>query len=163
MTKTFALTLAASICTLSAFQIQAAPDPSQAAVGDSKAATAALPRTTSPNGAGVYIISPPNHGSVRHTFSVRFGLKGMGIAPAGVDKPNTGHHHLLIDIDQLPPLDLPLAASDKLIHFGGGQTETTLTLAPGWHTLQLMLADKNHVPFNPPLISRKIRFFVRHW
>ncbi len=117
-------------------------------------------RTPSPAGAQAYIISPKNGARVASPFVVRFGLKGMGIAPAGVKFENTGHHHLLIDTD--PPADLgaPLPASDKVVHFGKGQTETTLTLPPGKHTLQLLLGDSSHVPHNPPVISQKITVTV---
>ena len=118
-------------------------------------------RTPSPPGAEVYIISPKNGATVSNPVRVQFGLKGMGIAPAGIKFDNTGHHHLLIDTD--PPADLsaPLPATDKIVHFCKGQTETTLTLPPGKHTLQLLLADMNHVPHQPPVISRKITITVQ--
>jgi uncharacterized protein DUF4399 len=121
---------------------------------------AAQERTPSAPGAEVYIISPKNGATVHNPVRVQFGLKGMGIAPAGVKSDNTGHHHLLIDTD--PPADLgaALPASDKMVHFGKGQTETTLTLPPGKHTLQLLFADQNHVPFQPPVISPKITITV---
>jgi len=117
-------------------------------------------RTPSPPGAEVYIISPKNGATVKSPVEVRFGLKGMGIAPAGVKFDNTGHHHLLVDSD--PPADLgaPLPATDKLLHFGKGQTETSLTLPPGKHTLQLILGDQNHIPHDPPVISKKITITV---
>ncbi len=90
-----------------------------------------------------------------------FGLKGMGIAPAGMKADNTGHHHLLIDTDVPADLSAPLpAVPDKIVHFGKGQTETTLTLSPGKHTLQLLLGDQNHVPHNPPVLSKKITITV---
>jgi hypothetical protein len=117
-------------------------------------------RTASSEGAQVYIISPSNGAVLSNPITVRFGLKGMGVAPAGVDKPNTGHHHLLIDVDPAPPLDQPLPADDQHRHFGGGQTEVTLELAPGTHTLQLLLADQNHVPHDPPLVSERITITV---
>ena len=121
---------------------------------------AALPRTPSPTGAEVYIISPKNGAKVKSPVTVQFGLKGMGIAPAGVKFDNTGHHHLVIDGD--PPSDLgaPLPATEKLLHFGKGQTETSVTLAPGKHTLQLVLGDQNHIPHDPPVISKKITITV---
>ncbi|HEV2286121.1 MAG TPA: DUF4399 domain-containing protein [Steroidobacteraceae bacterium] len=117
-------------------------------------------RTPSPPGAEAYIISPKNGATVKSPVRVQFGLKGMGIAPAGVQFDNTGHHHLLIDSD--PPADLaaPLPATDKIVHFGKGQTEALVTLAPGKHTLQLLLADRNHVPHNPPVMSKKITITV---
>ncbi|MDH2433183.1 DUF4399 domain-containing protein [Pokkaliibacter sp. MBI-7] len=115
-----------------------------------------MPRTPAPEGARVYIIAPKDGDTVSQTFKVQFGLSGMGVAPAGMDKANTGHHHLLIDVDTLPAMDMPLPATDHIKHFGGGQTETELTLSPGKHTLQLIMGDKLHIPFNPPVISDKI-------
>jgi len=108
----------------------------------------------------LYFISPKDGDTVSGTFEVRFGLKGMGVAPAGVDSPNTGHHHLLIDVDTLPPMDAPLPKSDQVRHFGGGQTETSLSLPPGKHTLQLILGNYAHIPFDPPVISKKITITV---
>ncbi len=126
------------------------------------AATAATAqeRTPSPPGAAVTILSPKNGAQVTNPVVVKFGIKGMTLAPAGTHEPNTGHHHLLIDTD--PPADLskPLPVTDKIIHFGKAQTETTLTLAPGNHTLQLLLADGNHIPHNPPVMSKKITITV---
>ncbi len=119
----------------------------------------ATEQSTSPGQASAYIISPADGATVTSPVVVVFGLKGMGVAPAGTDKANTGHHHLLIDAD-LPAMDQPLPASAKLIHFGGGQTETTLELEPGTHTLQLVLGDKNHIPHNPPVVSEKITITV---
>ena len=111
--------------------------------------------------AEVYIIAPQNGATVHGPVTVRFGLKGMGIAPAGVKFDNTGHHHLLVDTDSSElKLDAPLPATDKVVHFGKGQTETTLTLPPGKHTLELVLADYLHMSFNPPLQSKKITITV---
>ncbi len=117
------------------------------------------PFSPSPEGASVYIISPANGESVSTTFTVKFGLQGMGVAPAGVVKPKTGHHHLIINGEALPPMNTPLGGS--VMHFGGGQTEKTLTLKPGQHTLQLILGDHLHVPHNPPVISKKITITVK--
>jgi Domain of unknown function (DUF4399) len=117
-------------------------------------------RTPSPPGAEVYIISPKNGATVHNPVHVVFGLKGMGIAPAGVRFENTGHHHLLIDTAAPADMSAPLPATDKIVHFGKGQTETTLTLSPGKHTLQLLLADASHIPHNPPVISKKITVTV---
>ncbi|HXW74425.1 MAG TPA: DUF4399 domain-containing protein [Steroidobacteraceae bacterium] len=122
---------------------------------------AAQQRTPAPADAKVYIISPKNGATVHNPVLVQFGLKGMGIAPAGVKFDNTGHHHLLIDTDAPADLSAPLPATDKIVHFGKGQTETTLTLTPGKHTLQLLLADMNHVPHQPPVISDKITITVK--
>jgi hypothetical protein len=119
-------------------------------------------RSAAPAGAEVYIISPANGATVTGPVTVRFGLKGMGIAPAGVKFDNTGHHHLLVDTDLSQiKLDAPLPASEKILHFGKGQTETVLTLAPGKHTLELLFADYLHVPFDPPLHSKKITITVK--
>lgn len=121
----------------------------------------AVPQLPAPPGAEVYFIEPAGGASVGQTFSVKFGLKGMGVAPAGVDFPATGHHHLLVDVDTLPLPDVPLPATEKILHFGKGQTETELSLPPGTHTLQLLVGDKNHVPLDPPVISSKITITVQ--
>ena len=121
----------------------------------------ALPVTKAPAGAAVYIISPGDGTSVGQQLTVRFGLKGMGVAPAGVAKEHTGHHHLLVDVKELPAAGQPIPKDDNHLHFGGGQTETTLKLKPGTHTLQLELGDENHVPFDPPLVSKKITIHVK--
>lgn len=121
----------------------------------------AVAATPSAEGARVYIASPENGKTVRSPFTVRFGLRGMGVAPAGVEAPNTGHHHLLINVDPLPPLDQPIPADASHRHFGAGQTEVELDLPPGKYTLQLILGDHNHVPHDPPLVSEKIRITVK--
>jgi hypothetical protein len=123
-------------------------------------AGAVLAATPASKDAEVYIISPADGDTVTSPVTIRFGLKGMGVAPAGVDKPNTGHHHLLIDTDA-PPLELPVPADANHKHFGGGQTETEIELAPGRHTLQLIMGDKMHIPHSPPVISRKITITVK--
>lgn len=117
-------------------------------------ATPALAGTPSPEGAQAYIISPANGETVPSTFTVRFGLSGMGVAPAGTDREGTGHHHLLVDREELPPAGMPMDASVQ--HFGGGQTEVELTLEPGQHSLQLLLGDMLHVPHEPAVLSEKI-------
>jgi len=118
-------------------------------------------RTPSAPGAEVYIISPKNGAIVHNPVLVQFGLKGMGVAPAGVKYDNTGHHHLLIDTDAPADQSTPLPATDKIVHFGKGQTETTINLSPGKHTLQLLLADYQHIPHSPPVISKKITITVK--
>lgn len=117
-------------------------------------------REPAPAGAEVYIVSPQDGAKIKGPVTVVFGLKGMGVAPAGIKFDGTGHHHLLVDSD--PPADLsqPLPANEKTIHFGKGQTETTLTLSPGKHTLQLVLGDMLHVPHEPAVISKKITIVV---
>ena len=111
--------------------------------------------------ARVYIISPADGETVQNPVTVRFGLSGMGIAPAGVDKPGTGHHHLLVNAKTLPAMDQPIPSDDNHRHFGKGQTETQLTLEPGQHTLQLILGDKNHIPVGEHLVSEKITITVQ--
>ena len=114
-----------------------------------------------PEGAQVYFISPHDGDVVDTTFTVRFGLKGMGVAPAGVMQENTGHHHLLIDLEEKPDFSKPLPANDNIRHFGGGQTETTLTLKPGKHTLRLLLGNYAHIPHDNPVMSKKITIEVK--
>lgn len=118
-----------------------------------------LPRSSSPEGAEVYIISPVDGETVGKTVTVKFGLKGMGVSPAGLDKKNTGHHHLLIDAKTLPAFDKPMGK--EVQHFGGGQTEKTIELTEGEHTLQLVLGNYLHIPHNPPVISKKITITVK--
>lgn len=113
-----------------------------------------------PADAKVYFISPKKGDKVSQTFTVRFGLSGMGVAPAGANMPKTGHHHLLINVDELPNMTQPLPTSDQVVHFGGGQTETQVTLPPGEHTLQLVLGNYLHIPHKNPVISEKITVLV---
>jgi hypothetical protein len=124
------------------------------------AATAAdLPRSPAPDTVELYFISPADGATVRSPVTVRFGLRGMGVAPAGVAIENTGHHHLLIDT-ALPPFNLPIPADANHVHFGKGQTEATVVLAPGKHRLQLLLADHLHVPHDPPVVSSPVTITV---
>jgi hypothetical protein len=109
--------------------------------------------------AKVYFISPTDGATVKNPIIVRFGLQNMGIAPAGVQIENTGHHHLVVDTG-LPVLDQPVPSDDHHLHFGKGQTETEINLAPGDHTLQLLLGDYNHIPHIPPVYSDKISIIV---
>jgi hypothetical protein len=134
--------------------------PVAAAVMLAATVAGAQDRTPSPPGAEVYIISPRDGAKVKSPFVVRFGLKGMGVAPATIKFDNTGHHHLLVDTDAPANLAQPLPATDQIKHFGKGQTETELTLPPGQHTLQLILGDSLHIPHNPPLLSKKITITV---
>lgn len=114
---------------------------------------------TPPGPARAYFISPQDGQRVRSPITVRFGLQGMGVAPAGTTITGTGHHHLLLDTP-LPPLDAPIPKDDHHRHFGGGQTEAVLTLKPGQHTLQLLLGDGGHMPHKPAVASRRITIFV---
>ncbi|MGD8640312.1 MAG: DUF4399 domain-containing protein [Gammaproteobacteria bacterium] len=117
--------------------------------------------TPAPKDAKVYIISPSPGEIVTSPVTVRFGLVNMGVAPAGVDKKNTGHHHLLVDVKNLPAMDKPVPSDKQHIHFGGGQTQVVLELPKGKHTVQLLLGDKNHVPHTPPVMSEKVTFTVQ--
>ena len=116
-------------------------------------------QSTMPPDAKVYIIWPSDGQVIKGGFWVRMGLSGAGIAPAGVQKANTGHHHLLVDVD-LPPLDQPIPNDHNHLHFGLGQTEARIELPPGKHTLQLLLGDENHIPHQPPLYSKRITITV---
>ena len=118
-----------------------------------------MPQSVSPASANVYIIAPVDGATVPSTFTVTFGLKDMGVAPAGMAKKHTGHHHLLIDKDSLPAFDMPMGGDVK--HFGGGQTQTTLTLPKGTHTLQLIMGDHHHIPHKPAVVSKKITITVK--
>ena len=110
--------------------------------------------------AKAYIVLPAHGEVVTTPVKVIFGLSGMGVAPAGVDKAKTGHHHLLIDT-AVPDLGRPIPADASHRHFGGGQTEVVIELAPGTHTLQLLLADYAHTPHNPPVMSEQITVIVK--
>lgn len=114
-----------------------------------------------PEGAEVYFITPKDGDGVRNPVKVKFGLRGMGVAPAGVEMEHTGHHHILIDVDKMPDMTKSLPATDNIVHFGKGQTETELKLKPGKHTLQLLLGNHLHIPHDPPVMSKKITITVR--
>lgn len=118
--------------------------------------------TPAPEGAAAYIVSPADGATVSSPVTIVFGLSGMGVAPAGVEKDMTGHHHLLLDTPMLEgeDLDYSIPADENHIHFGGGQTETTIELTPGTHTLQLLLGDQNHLPHNPPVASEVVTITV---
>jgi hypothetical protein len=117
-------------------------------------------RTAAPAGAEAYIIAPADGATVSSPVTIVFGLRGMGVAPAGTEKAKTGHHHLIVDAP-LPDMDEPVPADDNHRHFGGGQTETAIELAPGEHTIQLLMGDLNHIPHNPAIISNKITIMVK--
>jgi hypothetical protein len=116
-------------------------------------------RHPSPPGAKVYFEYPSDGAYISPTPTIRFGLLNMGVAPAGVEKANTGHHHLIIDAP-LPPLDKPIPNDQDHLHFGAGQTEAKISLTPGPHTLQLLLGDSNHIPHDPPVYSKQIKVIV---
>lgn len=128
------------------------------AAGCSKAPK--LPRAKSSPGARVFIVEPANGATVTSPVTVKFGIEGILLEKAGELKDNSGHHHLLIDQASLPPVDQPLPFSDQILHFGQAQTEGGVNLAPGQHTLQLLLAGGNHIPHDPPVVSEKITISV---
>jgi hypothetical protein len=117
-------------------------------------------RSKAPDGAQAYFIAPLDGATLSSPVTVVFGLKGMGVAPAGTVKANTGHFHLLVDAE-LPPSDKPIPSDAQHIHFGGGQIQTSLTLTPGRHTLQLLMGDAGHMSFDPPVASEKITITVK--
>lgn len=131
----------------------------KAQAGAKMAETLNIP-STAPAGSKVYFLAPANNATVTSPVTVVFGLTGMGVAPAGTQIEGTGHHHLLID-NPTVDLSLPLPASEQVVHFGKGQTETQLTLKPGTHTLQLVFGDWKHQPFNPTVASDKITITVK--
>jgi hypothetical protein len=139
---------------------QAPSDASSPAPHEHGAPDAGFKRTPAPADAYVYI-GWPNDGQVLHTTHVKvwFGTRNFGVAPAGTVKANTGHHHLLIDTVP-PPMDQPIPNDKNHLHFGLGQTETVIDLPPGTHTLQLLMGDADHVPHDPPLLSKKITIRV---
>lgn len=121
---------------------------------------AQVPRTPAPENASVYFIEPADGATISGPVRVVMGLRNLGVAPAGADLPNTGHHHILVNVREFPPMDAPLPATDHVRHFGGGQTETMLELPTGTHTLQLLVGDHNHIPHDPPIISERITITV---
>jgi hypothetical protein len=136
-------------------QEPAAPEPPPAAPAAVAAPPTAptLARKPAPAGATAYIISPADGATVANPVRVVFGLKGIGVAPAGIDRADAGHHHLLVDTGFPANLGLPIPNDEQHRHFGGGQTEVELTLTPGRHTLQMLLGDHLHIPFDPPIAS----------
>jgi hypothetical protein len=125
------------------------------------ASTSALAgKTSAPNDAYLYIIWPQDGTRIKGAFWCRFGLRNMGVTHAGDATANMGHHHLFIDVDEPLDVDQAIPQDKKHLHFGAGQTEARIDLPPGPHTLQLVLGDADHVPFNPPVVSKKIRIVV---
>ena len=109
----------------------------------------------------LYFIEPKDGATVNGPIKIVFGLSGMGVAPAGIDFPNTGHHHLLVDLENLPDLSKPIPANKNHIHFGKGQTEAILELPKGKRTLQLLMGNYLHIPHKEPVISDKITIFIK--
>ena len=125
------------------------------------AAHAGIARTKAPAGAEVFIVEPEDGATVGQEITVKFGAKGIAIKPAGDMTPGSGHHHLLIDVAELPPGNAPIPADAQHKHYGKGQTEDTIHLEPGTHTLQLDLGDAAHMQFDPPIASKKITIHVK--
>lgn len=140
------------------------PSPAMAQETASHAAHAAssgLVPLPAPKGARVEILSPRDGETVGRTVTVKFAISGIELKPAGDVTANSGHHHLLIDVDKLPPLDLPIPADANHRHYGKAQTQDTLELGPGTHTLQLDLGDARHLQFDPPIVSPRITIHVK--
>jgi hypothetical protein len=159
----FSFALSAAALLASAAWAQTPPAAGQHELATTPAGTPSPPtsgRQPSSKDAYVYIGWPKDGEVVGSKFKVWFGTRDFGVAPAGVAKPKTGHHHLLIDTP-LPPLDQPIPNDSKHLHFGLGQTETVLELPPGKHTLQLLMGDADHIPHDPALMSKVITITVR--
>jgi hypothetical protein len=132
-----------------------------AIAADSSFSAAQRTRTPAPPNAEAYIIWPPDGAVISGgKLWVRMGLRNMGVCPKGIDMPNVGHHHLLIDTD-LPPLDQEIPSDRNHLHYGAGETDARIELSPGKHTLQLLMGDFNHVPHDPPVYSKKITITVK--
>jgi len=153
------ITLACCIALFGCGQDSAEPAAEMPTAEPTPTAPPAIVRKPSPPGAMVYIISPADGDEVQSPVTVVFGLTGLGVAPAGIDLPNTGHHHLLVDTE-LSNMGFPIPADAQNIHFGLGQTEATLELEPGEHVLRLALGDMLHIPHDPPLISEPVTIQV---
>lgn len=128
---------------------------------DAAGPAAASARTKAPAGARVFLVAPKDGASVGQEVKVVFGASNIGVAPATDTTPGSGHHHLLIDEKELPPLDAPIPNDATHKHYGKGQTEDTIHLEPGTHTLQLDFADARHLQFDPPIVSKKITIHVK--
>ena len=125
------------------------------------AAPSPAARFKAPHGATVSILSPKDGATVGQDVNVKFGVEGIALKPAGDPTPNSGHHHLLIDAKELPPLDAPIPNDATHKHYGKAQTEDTIHLEPGTHTLQLDYGDAAHMQFDPPIVSKKITVTVK--
>lgn len=151
----------AAVALVAATAYAQAPSATPAAPNQQATTDPGFKRTPAPADAYVYIGWPNDNETVRTThIRIWFGTRNFGVAPAGTTKTNTGHHHLLIDT-ALPPMDQPIPNDKNHLHFGLGQTETTIDLPPGTHTLQLLMGDAEHVPHDPPVMSKKITIHVR--
>jgi hypothetical protein len=162
MLKTGALLIACGLLVACGQQEPAAPAAAPPAAAPAASAPPAAPtRKPAPAGAMAYIIEPADGARVSSPVRVVFGLKGFGVAPAGVDRNDAGHHHLLVDAGMPANLALPIPNDEQHRHFGGGQTEVELTLPPGRHTLQLVVGDHLHIPHDPPIASSVVTIEVQ--
>ena len=136
------------------------PSPAQSDPGTgAQVAPAKMPQSVSAPGATVFFISPVDGATVTSPVELKFGVSGIAIAPAGEALDNSGHHHVLVDME-LKDMTQPIPKDAQHVHFGKGQTETTLEIEPGTHTLQLVLGDSNHIPHIPPVVSNRITITV---
>ncbi len=156
---TLRLILCGSILALAACGQKPADEPPVAEQADVTTEPMAMTRTASVDGASVFFITPADGATLTNPVNIEFGIAGMDVVKAGFDQPHSGHHHLLIDTG-LPDLGLPIPADDHHIHFGDGSTTTEITLAPGEHTLQMLLGDHLHIPHDPALTSAQITITV---
>jgi hypothetical protein len=163
MLKSGALIVACGLLVACGQQEPAAPAaaPPAAAPAPTAPPPAALTRKPAPAGALAYIIEPADGARVTSPVRVVFGLKGIGVAPAGVDRNDAGHHHLLVDTGLPANLGIPIPNDEQHRHFGNGQTEVELALAPGRHTLQMVLGDHLHIPHDPPIASSVVTIDVQ--
>lgn len=152
-------TIAVALLLVSGFAVSA--QDAKSPVAQAAAAPIAIAREKAPHGAKVFIVSPRNGAHVGQDVVIKFGAKGMQVLPTGNAQPNSGHHHLLIDANQLPSLDVPIPNDATHQHYGKGQTEGTIHLEPGAHTLQLDFGDARHIQFDPPVVSKKITIHVK--
>lgn len=136
------------------------PPPAETPATSATPEAASLTSTAAPDGAKVFFVDLKDGDEVSSPLTIKFGAEGIDVVPAGEDKPNSGHHHLVIDAE-LPPPNAPIPANEHYMHFGKGQTEATIELTPGKHTLQLDFGNYLHVPFEPPLASDKITVTVK--
>ena len=158
----FALSLGLASCSKPAAdepiaETDKAPGESQSAQAASE--PLAIVRTPSPDGARVFFITPADGDKVTNPISIEFGIEGMSVTKAGDERPNSGHHHLLIDTD-LPDTGMPIPADSSHVHFGDGSTSTRISLEPGTHSLRMLLGDYRHIPHDPPVISEPITITV---
>ncbi|MEM1437751.1 MAG: DUF4399 domain-containing protein [Pseudomonadota bacterium] len=159
MRHTIALFVSVAALAASGCSKDPAPEATPAAAPEPATAAPALPRTPAPEGARAFIIAPEDGATVSSPFTVEFGAENITVIAAGDNTPGSGHHHLLINAP-LPDFGLPIPKSDQYVHFGGGQTETALTLEPGQYELRLLFGDHLHIPHDPPVYSEVVTITV---